>query len=90
MPFPTLGTIVALGKHLFQPFHNSRKFQALCRLDIKLKPIIPKTQSPNLENKARTRLMENLYKHPQCPMGTEEGFPIVDTGMDFIPDPLFE
>jgi hypothetical protein len=90
MPFPPLGTVVPLGKYLFQPFHNSRKFQALCRLDIKLKPIIPKTQPPNLENKAHSRLMEDLCKHPQCPMAAEEGFPIVDTGMDFIPYPLFE
>jgi hypothetical protein len=90
MPFPPLGTIVALGKYLFQPFHDSRKFQALGGLDIKLTPILPKTQSPNLENEVHSRLMEDLCKQAQCPRGTEEGFPIVDTGMDFVPDSLFE
>jgi hypothetical protein len=90
MPFPPLGMIVALGKYLFQPFHNSRKFHPLRRLDIKLKPILSKTQSPNLENEAHAGLLEDLCKQAPCPRGTEEGFPIVDTGMDFVPDSLFE
>jgi hypothetical protein len=85
-----LGTVVPLGKHLFQPFHDGRKFHAFRRLDIKRKPVIPKTQTPNLENKPHFRLMEDRGKEPQSPRLTEQGFPVVDTGVDFVPYPLFE
>jgi hypothetical protein len=71
MPLPARSLVVALGKHLFQPFHDSRKLQALLRLDIEPQPIIGDTQSAKLEHKPFFRFPEDLSKQGQSLMMTE-------------------
>jgi hypothetical protein len=90
MPDPAFRPVVPLGEHLFQPLLDSRKFQPIRRLDIKRQPVIDKTQSPNFEDKPEFRLTEHPGKQRQGFAATEQRFPVVDAGTDFVPHPLFQ
>jgi hypothetical protein len=63
MPRPPRLPVVPLRKRLLQPLHDSGKFQPILRLDIKREPVILKTQTANLEDEPKFRLMEYLGKN---------------------------
>jgi hypothetical protein len=90
MPGPPGLPVVPLGEGLLQPLHYFGKLQPILRLDIKRKPIILKTQSPNLEDKPKFRLMEHLVEKRPDFRPPEQWFPVVDLGADFVPDTLLE
>jgi hypothetical protein len=99
MADPPIRPVVPLGEHLFQPLHDSRKFQPVRRFNVKRQPVIRKTQPANLENKPEFRLPEYPGEQYQGFIGdrprsagpqAEQRFPVVDAGMDFVTHPLFE
>jgi hypothetical protein len=89
MPDPPRLAVVPLGKHLFQPLHDSGKFKPVRRLDIKAQPVIRKTKRADLENEPKPRLTKDPGKKRQSRRVPEQRFPVVDTGTDFVPYPLF-
>jgi hypothetical protein len=90
MPDPPRPPVVPLGEGLLHPLHNLGKLQAIFRLDIKLEQITLITQALNLEDKAKFRLMEHLLKNLPGLILAEQGFPVVDLGVDFVPHTLLE
>jgi hypothetical protein len=90
MPDPPGLPVVPLGKRLFQPLHDSGKFQPILRLDVKRKPIILKAQGAYLEDKPMFRLMEHPGENRPDFRPPEQRFPVVDLGADFVPDTLSE
>jgi hypothetical protein len=85
MPDPPFRRVVALCEYLFHPFHDVRQFQPLFRLDVKREPVILKMQPANSEDEPAHGLAEDLFEDPQRPAAAEEGFPVIDTGTDFVP-----
>jgi hypothetical protein len=85
VPDPPLGPVYPLGEYLFQPLHNFRQFRPLNGLDVKPQPVILKPQAANREPKPESRLPKHPGKDRQGRTVTEKGFPIVDTGADFVP-----
>jgi hypothetical protein len=90
MPDPPRLPVVPLGEHLLQPLHDSRKFKPVRRLDIEAQPVIFKTERADLEFKPPLRPAKDLGKKRQSRRIPEQRFPVVDTGTDFVPYPLFE
>jgi hypothetical protein len=82
--------VVPLREGLFQPLHDSGKFQSILGLDVKRKHIILKTQMANLKDKPKFRLMEHLVEKRPDFRPPEQRFPVVDLGVDFVPDTLLE
>jgi hypothetical protein len=90
VPDPPCLPVVPFRKRLFQPFHDTGKFQPILRLDIKRKPIIFKTQATNLEDKPALRFPKHLSENRSGLRPAEQWFPVVDAGADFVPDTLLE
>jgi hypothetical protein len=90
MPDPAHRPVVTLGKRLLYPLHDSGKLQAVRRPDVKRKPIVLKTQAAKLEDKALFRLMEHPDENRPGLIPSEQRFPVVDLGTDFVPDTLLE
>jgi hypothetical protein len=67
------------------PLHDVRQFQPVLRLDLKRQPVVLKAQVPNREGKAKHCLTEHLREDRRGIGAAEEGFPVVDTGTDFVP-----
>jgi hypothetical protein len=88
MPNPPIRRVVPLGKHLFHPLHDVRQFKPVLRFDVKREPVILKAQIPNPENKPKHGLLKHLGEDRQCPVAAKEGFPVIDTGPDFVPHTL--
>jgi hypothetical protein len=88
MPRPPVRRIEPLREHLFKPLHNVRQFQPVLRPDVNGKPVILKLQPPDFEHEPKFRLMEHGGKDGQCLIMAKQGFPVVDTGTDFVPDSL--
>jgi hypothetical protein len=90
MPDPSGFPVVPLGECLFQPLHDTGKLKPILGLDVKNKPVIFKTQRANLEDKPMFRLTEHpVEKRPDF-RPPEQWFPVVDLGVDFVPDTLLE
>jgi hypothetical protein len=90
MPNPPGLPVVPLGEGLLHPLHDSGKLQPILRLDIKREPIVFKTQAANLEDKPKFRFMEHPGENRPGLILSEQWFPIVDLGTDFVPDTLLE
>jgi hypothetical protein len=90
MPDPAVQAVVPLGEHLLQPLHDHRKFQPVRRFNVKRQPVVRKTESANLENEPQFSFPEHPGKQRQGFKMTEQRFPVVDAGTDFIPYPLFQ
>jgi hypothetical protein len=72
----------------FPVAYDFRQFKPLNRLDVKPRPVILKPQAADREPKPEPRLPEHPGKNGQGRTATEEGFPVVDPGADFVPDIL--
>jgi hypothetical protein len=88
MPNPPGLPVVPLREGLFQPLHDSGKFQSILRPDIKREPVTLKTQGANLEDKPMFRLIKHLVEKRPDFGPAEQRFPVVDLGADFVPDTL--
>jgi hypothetical protein len=90
MPYSSFRPVVPLCKGLFQPLHDCGQFQSIRRLNVKRQPVILKTQPADFESKPAFRLLENPGKQYQGFKPTEQRFPVVDAGANFVPHPLFQ
>jgi hypothetical protein len=90
MPRPSRLTVVPLREGLLHPLHYIRQLQPILRPDIEPEQITFKSQSLNLEGKPEFRFMEHLLKNLPGRILAEQGFPVVDLGVDFVPHTLLE
>jgi hypothetical protein len=90
MPRPPVRRVEPLGEYLLHPLHDLRQFQPVLRPDVKGKPVILKLQPPDLEHEPKFRLSKHGGKDGQGLIPAEQGFPVIDTGTDFVPNSLCE
>jgi hypothetical protein len=82
--------VIPLGEYLLHPLHDFRQLKPVFRLDIKHKPVLLDPQTANRETKPKHGLLEHPGENGQGFGAAEEGFPVVDTGTDFVPHILSE
>jgi hypothetical protein len=85
MPRPSRQQVVPYRKRLLYPFHNPRQFQPVSGPDKKREPVILKTKPPYLEDEALFRLIEHPVKKRQGGPPLEQGLPVIDSRVDFVP-----
>jgi hypothetical protein len=90
MPYPPFTPVVPLGKYLLHPFHDFRKLKPVFRLQVKRQPVILDTQAAQSKDEPEFRFQKHPGKEGSGFGGAEQGFPVVNTGADTVPRPLFE
>jgi hypothetical protein len=90
MPRPPCQRVVPLGEGLFQPLHDNRKLQPVIRLDVEPKLVRAKLEAPDLKSEAEHGFPENPGKKSGGPGQAEDLLPVVDLGVNFVPNVLSE
>jgi hypothetical protein len=85
MPGPLRAPIEPHRECLFQPLHNRRKLQPVCRPDIERQLLFHKSKPPKLEGEALPRLAEYPAEDRYCLPPPKQRFAIVDRRPYFIP-----
>jgi hypothetical protein len=88
MPAPPGQRIVPLGKHLFHPLHNGRKRKPVLGLDVKANPVGLDTEASDLEGETEHGFPKDPYEKGGGPGPAEDGLPVIDAGVNLIPNAL--
>jgi hypothetical protein len=86
MPDTPLLPVIPLCKHLFYPLQYLRELKPIRRLDVERKPVVLQPQQAENELIPLFRLLKYLEEKIRCIGPAEQGFAVVDAGMDSVPD----
>jgi hypothetical protein len=90
MPDPSFLPVKPLREYLFHPLHDLREFKPVRRQNVERKPISLKPQSTDHEPIPPFRLPEDPGKQDHGVMPPEQGFQVVNAGVDFVPHTMPE